>query len=88
MTEVMAAEIEKLIEPELQVFITPTGGYQLATDNGNGTGWRIHGPKFNGSSRPVLRHKMTERCCDELQQFIDHTRAALRALSHKGASND
>lgn len=52
-----------------------TGGLQLSVDvvegNGSGHGYRLIGPKFNGSSKPLLRHTLTESDALNLRGFLD-----------------
>lgn len=48
-----------------------TGGYQLAIDDDAGTGFRISGPKYNGSSKRVIRHKLTERDANNIRAYLD-----------------
>jgi hypothetical protein len=50
------------------------GGLQVSVDFG-GSGYRLCGPKYNGSSTPVIRHKLTQRDCDELERAIALARA-------------
>lgn len=50
---------------------------QLSIDDEDG-GYRLHGPKFNGSSRPLIQHRLTARDCDELEQYIAQARAVLK----------
>lgn len=51
-----------------------TGGIQLSIDDESG-GYRISGPKFNGSSKRLKRHRLTERDCSELERYIAKARA-------------
>jgi hypothetical protein len=52
-----------------------TGGLQLSIDqecdNGTGHGYRIAGPKFNGSGENLLKHRLTERDADEIRVYLD-----------------
>ena len=61
-----------------------TGGIQLSincvSDNGWGHGYRIAGPKFNGSGSVLLSAKLTERDAGEIRAYLDRvfpTEAAL-----------
>lgn len=57
-----------------------TGGLQLSLDTPTG-GYRLAGPKFNGSSESLLRFALTsERDISEIEQ---HCRAARAALALK-----
>ena len=40
-------------------------------EHGAGDGYRIAGPKFNGSSKPVLTAKLTERDAAEIRSYLD-----------------
>lgn len=73
--------------PALEIWQHPSGAYQLCTDYGWG-GIRLCGPKLGGISKLKKRHELSESDCDELERFVKESRAALRALSHKGSSND
>ena len=53
-------------------------GFQLATDLG-GAGWRVFGPKFDGSSVLVKRRVLQECDLQELENFIASARKMLRA---------
>ncbi|SOD80017.1 hypothetical protein SAMN06272781_6826 [Streptomyces sp. 1222.2] len=52
-----------------------TGGLQLGIseldENGGGHGFRLAGPKFNGSSKTLLKYEVTERDADEIRKFLD-----------------
>jgi len=52
-----------------------TKGLQLGIvqvdENGSGSGYRLHGPKFNGSSTPLLKHVVDERDAAEIRKFLD-----------------
>lgn len=47
-----------------------TGGIQLSIGDKNG-GYRIAGPKFNGSGKPLLEHRLTERDAKEIRYYLD-----------------
>ncbi len=53
-----------------------TNGIQLSI-NGGGIGYRLAGPKFNGSQTTLLKRVLDARDCDELEHFIAKARAAL-----------
>lgn len=40
-------------------------------ENGSGTGYRLAGPKYNGSSQLLLRHELTERDAAEIRAQLD-----------------
>lgn len=54
-----------------------TNGYQLSINDENG-GYRIRGPKYNGSSKSIIRHNLTERDCNELALYLRKARRILR----------
>lgn len=54
-----------------------TGGLQLSIGDDD-SGFRLAGPKFNGTSKPVLTHKLTnERDLDEIEAYCKRARAAI-----------
>lgn len=48
-----------------------TGGIQLSICDESGSGFRIHGPKFNGSGKNLVDHKLTQRDADEIRRYLD-----------------
>lgn len=52
-----------------------TKGIQLGISeldvNGGGHGYRIAGPKYNGSQERLLECELTRRDADEIRQFLD-----------------
>lgn len=52
-----------------------TGAFQLSVDlrrpDSSGHGYRISGPKFNGSSKSIFKHTLTERDAKELRRYLD-----------------
>jgi hypothetical protein len=52
-----------------------TKGLQLniaqLDEKGNGSGYRLYGPKYNGSSERLIRHELTERDAAEIRQALD-----------------
>jgi hypothetical protein len=52
-----------------------TGGVQLSISRldaaGTGHGYRIAGPKFNGSGRSLLRRELTEDDAQEIRRYLD-----------------
>jgi len=52
-----------------------TKGYQVSINligkDGGGHGYRIAGPKFNGSSTSVVKHTLTERDAREIRAYLD-----------------
>lgn len=47
-----------------------TGGIQLSIGDKNG-GYRIAGPKFNGSGKPILEYRLTDRDAKEIRYYLD-----------------
>lgn len=47
-----------------------TGGIQLCIADDNG-GYRLAGPKYNGSSKSLLRRKINERDAAEIRRYLD-----------------
>lgn len=52
-----------------------TKGLQLSIDledeSGGGVGYRLAGPKYNGSSASVFKHQIGERDADEIRRYLD-----------------
>ena len=52
-----------------------TGGYQISIgeldENGAGSGYRIAGPKFNGSSNVVKHVELTENDARKIMPFLE-----------------
>lgn len=52
-----------------------TGGLQLGIseldENGTGHGYRIAGPKYNGSSKVLLKTEIDARDAEEIRSFLD-----------------
>ena len=52
-----------------------TGKFQLSInqtdENGAGHGYRLAGPKFNGSGRVVLSREITEDDAREIRQYLN-----------------
>lgn len=52
-----------------------TKGLQLSIDleddKGGGVGYRLAGPKFNGSSTSVFTHCLSERDANEIRSYLD-----------------
>lgn len=48
---------------------------QLSIDvedaNGGGSGYRLDGPKFNGSSKALLRCRIDERAAQQMRAYLD-----------------
>ena len=51
-----------------------TNGIQLSV-NDEGGGFRLAGPKFNGSQKTLLKWVLDERGCAELEAYIAKARA-------------
>lgn len=49
-----------------------TGGLQLAIEDSTGSGFRIAGPKFNGSGKALQKHEISERDAKEIRSYLDH----------------
>ena len=64
MTEVVLT-VDRRGDGQLQVAITA-----------DGLGYRIAGPKYDGSGKTVLRHVLTERDKDEIQSYLRTTATA------------
>lgn len=47
-----------------------TGGTQVSIGDENG-GYRIYGPKFNGSSKPICEIKISESDAEEIRRYLD-----------------
>lgn len=60
--------------PSIDIHIDRYGKIQLSTDHGNGSGYRIFGSKFQGDSKLLKRHSLTEGDCRELATLIRHTK--------------
>lgn len=52
-----------------------TRGLQLSVDiqdeGGGGHGYRLAGPKYNGSSERVFWHRISERDASEIRRYLD-----------------
>lgn len=48
---------------------TPEGGTQLSIGGGR-SGYRICGPKYDGRSETVVRHKLTKRDIEEIRAYL------------------
>lgn len=52
-----------------------TGKLQLSInerdEKGTGWGYRLHGPKFNGSGKNLLEHDLTQADADEIRKYLD-----------------
>lgn len=64
-----------------------TKGLQLSIDledeNGGGVGCRLAGPKYNGSSTSVFKHRIDQRDADEIRRYLD---AAFPLTARSGES--
>lgn len=52
-----------------------TEGFQLSIGD-DGGGYRIAGPKFNGSSKSIIRHALSDRDVRELRAYLDQLEKA------------
>lgn len=55
-----------------------TGGLQLSIqayeeDTDFGDGYRIYGPKFNGSGRQIFSHQIDKRDAVEIRAYLDRS---------------
>ena len=55
---------------------TPEGGIQLAINDDCG-GYRIFGPKYDGRSKTIGRHKLTPRDVEEIKRYLARVGEAL-----------
>lgn len=57
---------------------TPEGSLQLSIntedEDGGGHGYRIHGPKYDGRSKTIIRHILTKRDAEEIKRYLVHVR--------------
>lgn len=60
-----------------------TDSLQLSIGDDDG-GYRLAGPKYNGSSKSLLRRPLTARDCNELEAYIKQAREAI-ALSERSS---
>jgi hypothetical protein len=54
-----------------------TGGLQLSInayeEDGTGDGYRLFGPKFDGTSLPIVSTQLTRRDVQEIRSYLDRT---------------
>lgn len=62
-----------------------TGGYQLSIDDDNG-GFRIAGPKYNGSSKRLIHHRITERDVHRIREYLDKVKPAVAETHPRDSS--
>ena len=59
----------------ISLWHTPSGGQQLSIDRldetGQGTGYRIFGPKFIGDGNLVRRTKIDRQMANEIRRYLD-----------------
>lgn len=53
----------------LSIDQTPEGALQLSVNDENG-GYRIFGPKYDGRSKPIRKHEITERDVSEIGSYL------------------
>lgn len=53
----------------LSIDQTPEGGLQLSI-NGGRSGYRIFGPKYDGRSVTLSKHKLTKRDIEEIRTYL------------------
>lgn len=60
---------------------TAHGAHQLSIDvdyeGGGGHGYRVAGPKYDGTSCSVMRHRLTQRDISELRVYLALAEKAL-----------
>jgi len=57
----------------LEVARDATGRLQLSINLKGSFGYRIAGPKFDGSSKTLLEHELTTRDAAEIRDYLRHT---------------
>ena len=50
-----------------------TGALQLCIEHEGGSGFRLAGPKYNGSSKRLLTHEITAGQADEIRTYLDQS---------------
>jgi len=55
------------------------GELQLAINNPNGSGYRISGPKYDGSGRTLRIHNLSRRDISELRSYLDLAETVLNS---------
>lgn len=59
----------------LTVDITPEGHHQMSIEEkdeeGYGLGYRLHGPKYDGRSSNIVRHRISERDAESIRRYLD-----------------
>ena len=59
-----------------------TGGTQIdigtTYEDGSGSGYRLAGPKFNGSSSLLASRKLGQREIDEIRRYLDIAESILK----------
>lgn len=63
-------------QPEVELHVDKdgwTGGLQLNICHPKSGGYRIAGPKYNGSSTNVLMYRLTERDANEIRRYLDES---------------
>jgi hypothetical protein len=48
-----------------------TGGTQLSICDETGSGFRVCGPKFNGSGTLLIKRQLTQRDADEIRRYLN-----------------
>lgn len=51
-------------------------GFQLFIGDDHG-GYRIFGPKYDGSSRSLYKHRLTSRDIQEIRKYLDEAEKAI-----------
>ena len=60
-------------EVYFSIDLSPDGGLQLSI-NGGRSGYRICGPKYNGQSRTIKRHKITGRDIEQIRSYLRYAK--------------
>lgn len=50
-----------------------TGGIQISIEDDEIGGYRIAGPKYNGSSINLLKRVLTQRDAEEIRDYLDRS---------------
>ncbi len=61
------------------------GQLQLAINNPSGIGYRIHGPKYDGTGRTLHIHVISSRDISELRSYLDAAEAILESKTEQTA---
>ena len=59
------------------------GSLQLAINNPSGSGYRISGPKYDGTGKTLHVHPLTSRDISELRSYLDAAEARLEDAANQ-----